>query len=164
MKLPDNVYNILKFVAQCLLPGLATLYFALAEIWGFPYPDEIMGTIMALDAFLGVLLGLSAKAYYSAQKQAVPSTGNGLIVSAESPFKILIQMSSEVYDALVWIAQYGLPSLGTFVFALTGIWGFEIGDQIVGTIAAIDTFLGILLGISNAQYKDARKALPQENY
>lgn len=164
MKLPNNVYDILKFVAQVALPALATLYFALAEIWGFPYPDQIMGTIMALDAFLGIVLGLSAKVYYSAGKPVSPTEENGLIVSAQSSFKLIIQMSSEVYDALIWIAQYLLPGLGTFVFALTGIWGFEYGDKIVGTIAALDAFLGVLLGISNSQYKDARKGVAQENY
>ena len=61
-------------------------------------------------------------------------------------------MSNKVYDALKWIAMYLLPALGTLYFALSGIWGLPYGEQIVGTITAIDTFLGVVLGISTVQY------------
>lgn len=61
-------------------------------------------------------------------------------------------MSNKVYNILKWIAQYLLPAFGTLYFALAGIWGWPYGEQIVGTITAIDTFLGVLLGISSAQY------------
>lgn len=63
MKLPNRVYDVLKFIAQILLPALGTLYFALAGIWGFPYGEEVVGTIMAIDTFLGALLGLSSANY-----------------------------------------------------------------------------------------------------
>ena len=62
-------------------------------------------------------------------------------------------MSNKVYDVLKWIAMYLLPSLGTLYFALAGIWGLPYGEEIVGTITAIDTFLGVIIGISNSQYK-----------
>lgn len=62
-------------------------------------------------------------------------------------------MSNKTYDVLKWIAMYLLPALGTLYFTLSGIWGLPYGEQIVGTITAIDTFLGVILGISNAQYK-----------
>ena len=55
----NKTYDVLKWIAQLLLPALATLYFALAQIWGFPYGEEIVGTITAVDAFLGVILGIS---------------------------------------------------------------------------------------------------------
>lgn len=61
--MPNKVYDILKWVAQILLPAIATLYFALASIWGFPYAEQIVGTITAIDAFLGVLLGISSAKY-----------------------------------------------------------------------------------------------------
>ena len=61
-------------------------------------------------------------------------------------------MNDKVYDVLKWIAMYLLPALGTLYFALAGIWGFPYGEQIVGTITAIDTFLGVILGISTSQY------------
>lgn len=66
-----------------------------------------------------------------------------------------MKMSNKVYDVLKWIAQYILPALGTLYFALAGIWGFPYGEQIVGTITAIDTFLGVVLGLSsNTYYKN----------
>ena len=68
MKLSNKVYDILKFVAQILLPALGTLYFALAKIWGFPYATEIVGTISAVDAFLGALLGISTMQYNKEQQ------------------------------------------------------------------------------------------------
>ena len=67
MKMSNKVYDILKFVAQILLPALGTLYFALAEIWHFPYAKEIVGTITAVDAFLGALLGISSIQYNKSQ-------------------------------------------------------------------------------------------------
>ena len=62
-------------------------------------------------------------------------------------------MSNKLYDILKWIATIVLPALGTLYFALAGIWGFPYGEQIVGTITAIDTFLGVILGISSYNYK-----------
>lgn len=64
-------------------------------------------------------------------------------------------MSNRTYDILKWIAQIVLPALGTLYFALSEIWGLPYGAQIVGTITAVDAFLGALLGISTAQYKKA---------
>lgn len=64
-----------------------------------------------------------------------------------------MKMNNKVYDILKWIAQILLPGLATLYFALAGIWGLPFGEQIVGTITAIDTFLGVVLGISSAQYK-----------
>lgn len=61
-------------------------------------------------------------------------------------------MSNKVYDILKWIAMVFLPAIGTLYFVLAGIWGFPYGEEIVGTITAVDTFLGVLLGISNVQY------------
>ena len=59
----NKTYDILKWVSQYLLPALATLYFAVAKIWGLPYGEEIVGTITAVDTFLGVLLGISTANY-----------------------------------------------------------------------------------------------------
>ena len=64
-----------------------------------------------------------------------------------------MKLSNKVYDVLKWIALYLLPALGTLYFALSGIWGLPYGEQVVGTITAADTFLGVLLGISSAAYK-----------
>lgn len=63
-----------------------------------------------------------------------------------------MKISNKTYDVLKWIAMYLLPALGTLYFAIAGIWGFPYGEQIVGTITAVDTFLGVILGISTAKY------------
>ena len=67
-----------------------------------------------------------------------------------------MKMSNKTYDALKWIAMVALPAIGTLYFALAGIWGLPFGEQIVGTITAIDTFFGIVLGISNINYKSSK--------
>ncbi|MCM1225633.1 MAG: phage holin [Lachnospiraceae bacterium] len=61
-------------------------------------------------------------------------------------------MNNKTYDTLKWIAQFLLPGAGTLYFALASIWGLPYGEQVVGTITAVDTFLGVLLGISTANY------------
>lgn len=61
--------------------------------------------------------------------------------------------NEKIYNFLKWVAQLFLPALGTFYAALAGIWGFPYGEQVMSTILAVDTFLGAILGISNANYK-----------
>lgn len=64
-----------------------------------------------------------------------------------------MRLSNKTYDTLKWIAQYLLPALGTLYFSVSQIWGLPYGEEIVGTITAVDTFLGVLLGLSSAEYK-----------
>lgn len=64
-------------------------------------------------------------------------------------------MSNKIYDILKDIAQIYLPALGTLYFALAGIWGFPYGEEVVGTIAALDAFLGAALKVSTVQYNKA---------
>lgn len=61
--LSNRTYETLKYLALIVLPGLGTLYFALSQIWGFPYGEEVVGTIVALEVFLGLALGLSTNQY-----------------------------------------------------------------------------------------------------
>lgn len=63
MLLSDKVYNILKWIALIALPAVGTLYFALANVWGLPYGEQVVGTVTAIDTFLGALLGISTAAY-----------------------------------------------------------------------------------------------------
>lgn len=63
MRLTDKVYDVLKWVAMYLLPGLGTLYFALSQIWGLPYGEQVVGTATAIDTFLAVILGISNASY-----------------------------------------------------------------------------------------------------
>lgn len=64
MKMSDKLYTVLKYLCQVGLPALGTLYFALAQIWGFPYAEQVVGTIAAITTFIGVLLGISSYQYY----------------------------------------------------------------------------------------------------
>ena len=65
----NKLYDVLKFIAQIVLPALGTLYAALAPLWNLPYSEQIVGTIVAVDAFLGALLGLSSVQYYKGLKE-----------------------------------------------------------------------------------------------
>ena len=76
MKMSNKAYDVMKFIAQILLPAVGTLYFALAQIWNLPYAEQIVGTITAVDAFLGALLGISTMQYNKAQKIEPPDEEN----------------------------------------------------------------------------------------
>lgn len=67
----NRTYDILKYIAQIVLPAIGTLYFALASIWGLPYGEQIVGTITAVDAFLGALLKLSSDKYQKEGKDVL---------------------------------------------------------------------------------------------
>jgi hypothetical protein len=69
MKLDKKVYDVLKYIAQIVLPAIATFYFALSQIWGLPYGEEIVGTISAIDVLLGALLGISTMQYNKGLKE-----------------------------------------------------------------------------------------------
>lgn len=61
--LPDKLYNTMKWVTQILLPASASLYFGLAGIWDLPSAENVVGSAALLTTFLGVILGLSSRAY-----------------------------------------------------------------------------------------------------
>lgn len=63
----NKTYDVLKFIAQIFLPALAALYSALAGIWGFPYAEAIVGSITAVDAFLGAILANASSKYSKLQ-------------------------------------------------------------------------------------------------
>ena len=74
MTFNNKLYDILKWIAQYLLPGLGSLYFGLSKIWGLPYGEEIVGTITIVDVFLGLLLGLSSSNYAGEGTMLVDTT------------------------------------------------------------------------------------------
>lgn len=67
--LGDSAYNAVKKSATIILPALATLYFALAQLWNLPEPEKVVATITALNTFLGVLVQVSKKSYYASGVQ-----------------------------------------------------------------------------------------------
>ena len=66
LTLKDSVYDILKWVVVIVLPAVATLYAALAAVWGWPYSEQIVTTINAVDTFLGAVLCVSTANYNKA--------------------------------------------------------------------------------------------------
>lgn len=90
-------YNVLKFLAQIALPALGTLYFTLAGIWGLPSAEEVVGTIVAIDTFLGVILQLSSKAYAKSDEKfdgaiklaKLPGGGKTYSLEVDGPLDIL---------------------------------------------------------------------------
>lgn len=60
----NKLYDVLKWISLVALPALGALYFALAGIWGLPYGEEITGTIVCVETFLGALLGISTVKYH----------------------------------------------------------------------------------------------------
>ena len=69
MILSDNMYNVLKWVVQIVLPAIGTLYFTLAQIWHLPAGEQVVGTCSALALFLGALIGISSTQYYKLKKK-----------------------------------------------------------------------------------------------
>ena len=70
----NKVYDVLKFVAQIVLPASATLYITLAGIWNLPFSEQVGGTVMAVDTFLGAVLAISNNKY---KKTENTQTKNG---------------------------------------------------------------------------------------
>lgn len=63
-------------------------------------------------------------------------------------------MNNALYDKLKFVAQVGLPAVGTLYFSLAGVWNLPSAEEVVATIVAVDTFLGVVLQISSKSYKD----------
>ena len=68
MKMSNKVYDVLKYIAQIVLPAVGTLYFTVAGLWNLPYPKEVVATITAIDTFLGIALGISTAQYNKINK------------------------------------------------------------------------------------------------
>ena len=59
----DKAYNIMKWIVQYILPGLGVLYAIIAGVAGLPYAEVVLAIVMAVDWFLGVILGISTSQY-----------------------------------------------------------------------------------------------------
>lgn len=72
----NKVYDVLKWIAMVGLPAIACLWFTVGKIWGFPYLAEIEATIVAIDTFLGALLGISNIRYQN-KMEGILGDGGG---------------------------------------------------------------------------------------
>lgn len=84
-------YDRLKLIAQVILPGLGTLYFTLSQIWGLPKGEEVVGTITAVDALLGLLLAVSTRRY----NEAVKAPDGKLVLGTGDPEVVLLEDDQE---------------------------------------------------------------------
>lgn len=153
MILNNKVYDALKWIAQYLVPGSAALYFALSDVWGFPYTNEVVGTILAIGTFLGTILGISTLRYRREQ------AAYGYISSVEKPDVVEESpkrgwfLQGDTYEIIKWVVMIVVPATGTLYFAISTYWGLPYGEQVTGTIAALQTFGGLMLGVSTYNYK-----------
>ena len=70
MKLSNKTFDFLKWMAMFFLPALATLVKVIFTIWNLPYGNEISATIVAVNTFLGAILGISNIAYYNQKEES----------------------------------------------------------------------------------------------
>lgn len=148
MNIGNRTYDVLKFLALYVLPALASFYAGVSIFWRWPYVKEIISTIMAFDTFLGVFLDLSFIRYKANQEPMESNPKIELIKFGISP---------ALYDSLLWVAQVFIPGFTTLYYTIALLWGIPYTDSIVGTLAGLDTLLGVILGISNANFKKALK-------
>lgn len=85
-----KLYDYLKWLAQVLLPGVGTLYVALAALWSLPEPQAVAGTILAVDTFLGVILGISQVSYGRAA-----ATGEMIVIETEDKLSYRLAFDSD---------------------------------------------------------------------
>ena len=83
----SKMYDFLKWVALILLPAMGTAYFAIAGIWGLPNAEQVVGTIVVLDTFLGALLGISVKRWNSSEEKY---SGDIKIVTGEDADSLVV--------------------------------------------------------------------------
>lgn len=83
LALNNVVYDVAKDAALIYLPAFSVMYATLATLWGWPAVDQVVGTIIAFDTFLGVVLKISTKSYNNSAK----STDGRFIVDQSDPTK-----------------------------------------------------------------------------
>ena len=69
MKLPNKVYDVLKWICMIALNAIGTAYKALSGVWGFPFGEEVQQTCAILSVLLGALIGISTINYYNEDGQ-----------------------------------------------------------------------------------------------
>jgi hypothetical protein len=144
LQVNSKTYDVLKWVALILLPALAVFYTAISGTMphGLPYTVEVVKTITALDAFLGILLGISTAQYNS---------GRPTSMSVESVESVDGVIDNKTYDILKFVAQIFLPAFATLYFTIGSTWGLQNPEQVVAIIMAVDSFLGMMLDFNNNQ-------------
>lgn len=148
MKFSNKTYDALNWVAMVLLPAIAVLYMGLAKVWPFPYVSEVVGTIAAIDTFLGAVLGLSTVKFNTGIADTKPIVRSTIIKTLSTSWI----MSNQLYDLTKLFVQVILPAAATLYLALGNLWGWVLVEPVVATIMLVDTFLGMLLDFNKNQF------------
>lgn len=90
-------YDKLKFIAQIVLPAVGTLYFSLSDLWNLPYALQVVGTITAVDLFLGTILGFSTSQYY---KQGANFDGDVNYISEEDGGRVRFEFDKDPAEVI----------------------------------------------------------------
>lgn len=90
--LSDKQYNTLKWVVGIVIPAVGTLYFGVAKIWNLPAGEQVLGTLIVLQAFLGALLGISAKRYKDSDARF-----DGVLTTTETPKKKIVSVETNLH-------------------------------------------------------------------
>ena len=64
MRIPDKVYDVLKWVVMVMIPAMTTAYVGLAAVWGWPLAEPVAKTSAIICTLLGALLGVSTIQYH----------------------------------------------------------------------------------------------------
>lgn len=90
--LTDKQYNILKWVVGIVIPAVGTLYFGVAKIWNLPSGEQVLGTLIVLQAFLGAMLGISSKRYKDSDARY-----DGTLTTTETPTKKIVSVETNIH-------------------------------------------------------------------
>jgi len=149
--LSNRWYDVLKWLAQLVLPASATLYFGVSSVWDFPYQTEIVGSIVATNVWLSALLVVSNAQFQAVQIESLKYKATGeddYIQVPGAPFG----MDKFTYNILKWVTLAFFPASGALYFTVAGLWGFPYGAEVAATVAAITVFSGVVLGVSKTKF------------
>lgn len=62
----------------------------------------------------------------------------------------------KVYDVAKWMAMVFLPALNILWVALATVWHLPFVQEVSTSLAALNAFLGAIVGISNVQYSKGK--------
>lgn len=90
--LSNKQYNILKWIVGIVIPAVGTLYFGVAKIWNLPAGEQVLGTLVVIQAFLGALLGISSKRYNDSDARY-----DGTLTTTETPTKKIVSVETNIH-------------------------------------------------------------------
>jgi len=73
----------------------------------------------------------------------------------EEPATTYPLLSNQTYNRLKWFTMIVLPAIGTLYFAMAHVWGLPKADEVLATVTALVTFLGIVIGFSSKTYNNS---------